>query len=50
MDQPREDKDGRSGADEPPPFGRSWTSIYTAVLLALALLIVAFSAITRHFA
>lgn len=50
MDEPREDKDGRIGADEPPPFGRSWSSIYTAVLVALALLIVVFAAITRHFA
>lgn len=50
MDEPRDGRDERTGADEPPPFGGSWPRIYGAVLATLALLIVAFTLITRHFA
>ena len=49
MDKPREEIEERRGADEPPPIGGSWGRLYTVVLLGLALLIIAFTAITRHF-
>lgn len=49
MDEQRANRDGRDGADEPPPFGGSWGRLYAGVLLALALIVVAFTVITRHF-
>ena len=49
MDEPREEIDERHGADEPPPVGGSWGRLYTIVLVMLALLIAAFTTITRHF-
>ena len=49
MDEPRDGRDERTGADEPPPIGGNWGRLYTVVLLWLALLIAAFTAITRHF-
>ncbi|MCM2317198.1 MAG: hypothetical protein NDJ92_18790 [Thermoanaerobaculia bacterium] len=49
MTAPRDETNGRQGADEPPPLGGSWSRLYTAVLAALVLLVVAFSLITRHF-
>jgi hypothetical protein len=36
-------------AEEPPPFGRSWRTLYVAVLLNLALLVVLFYLFTRAF-
>jgi hypothetical protein len=36
-------------AEEPPPFGRSWRTLYTAVLVNLALLVVLFYIFTRAF-
>jgi hypothetical protein len=50
MDERDEGRDRRKGADEPPPFGGSWTRVYAAVLITLALLVVAFTIVTRHFA
>ncbi|MFA6957119.1 MAG: hypothetical protein WC538_14720 [Thermoanaerobaculia bacterium] len=50
MDEPRDGRDERTGADEPPPIGGSWGRLYAFVMIALGLLIVAFTAITRHFA
>lgn len=35
--------------ETPPPIGRTWTRLYAAVLLFLALLIVLFYAFTRAF-
>lgn len=49
MIEPHEEKEQRRGADEPPPLGGSWARLYTAVLAGLALLVVAFTLITRHF-
>ena len=49
MEDPRDGSEEQQGADEPPPIGGSWARLYTAVLVTLALLIVAFTAITRHF-
>jgi hypothetical protein len=40
----------RAPLDEPPPFLRTWKRLYTAVLVYLALLIVAFYLFTRAFA
>jgi hypothetical protein len=37
-------------AEGPPPFGRSWTRLYAAVLIWLALLIVLFYLFSRRFA
>ena len=37
-------------ADEQPPFGRSWTTLYAVVLLNLVLLVVSFYLFTREFA
>lgn len=50
MDEEHDGRDRRTGADEPPPFGGSWTRVYATVLITLALLVVAFTIITRHFA
>jgi hypothetical protein len=36
-------------AEEPPPIGGSWTTLYTVVLLNLAVLIVLFYLFTRAF-
>jgi hypothetical protein len=36
-------------ADEAPPFGRSWTTLYALVLAFLAVLIVLFYLFTRAF-
>ncbi|HEX4749365.1 MAG TPA: hypothetical protein VH302_07465 [Bryobacteraceae bacterium] len=36
--------------DEPPPFLRNWRSVYTAILVYLALLIVTLYVLTRIFA
>ena len=49
MDEPRDEIDERHGGDDPPPIGGSWGRLYAVVLFGLALLIVAFTAITRHF-
>jgi hypothetical protein len=49
MDELREESKERQGADEPPPLGGSWARLYTAVLAALAFLVVAFTLITRRF-
>jgi hypothetical protein len=49
MDRQRDENTGRKGADEPPPFGGSWGRLYAGVLLTLALLVVAFTLLTRHF-
>jgi hypothetical protein len=49
MSELRDGRDERRGADEPPPFGGSWGRLYAAVLTTLALLVVAFAFITRHF-
>ena len=42
--------DAKIRADEQPPFGRSWTTLYAVVLLNLALLVVLFYLFTRAFA
>ena len=42
--------DETRAADEQPPFGRSWTTLYAVVLLNLALLVVSFYLFTREFA
>ena len=36
-------------AEEPPPFGGSWKTLYTVVLLNLAVLVVLFYLFTRAF-
>jgi hypothetical protein len=36
-------------AEEPPPFGRSWRTLYAAVLLNLALLVLLLYLFTRAF-
>jgi hypothetical protein len=38
-----------SRGEEPPPFGGSWKTLYTVVLLNLAVLIVLFYLFTRAF-
>jgi hypothetical protein len=35
--------------EEPPPFGGSWQTLYTAVLLNLAALVALFYLFTRYF-
>jgi hypothetical protein len=35
--------------DTPPPVGKTWTRLYAAVLLTLAILIVVFYAFTKAF-
>ena len=35
--------------DEPPPFGRSWKTLYTIVLINLVALVVLFYLFTRYF-
>ncbi len=35
--------------EEPPPFGRSWTTLYAVVLINLVLLILLFYAFTKFF-
>jgi hypothetical protein len=35
--------------DEPPPFGGSWKTLYTVVLINLAVLTVLFYLFTRYF-
>ena len=35
--------------DEPPPFGRSWATLYVAVLINLAILVLLFYLFTRVF-
>jgi len=35
--------------NEPPPFGRSWTVLYAAVLINLAVLILLFYLFTKVF-
>jgi hypothetical protein len=42
--------DAPRAADEQPPFGRSWTTLYAVVLVNLALLVVLFYLFTRAFA
>jgi hypothetical protein len=42
--------DARRAADEQPPFGRSWKTLYAVVLFNLALLVVLFYLFTRAFA
>ena len=42
--------DAPGAADERPPFGRSWTTLYAVVLFNLALMIVLFYLFTRAFA
>ncbi len=37
-------------ADEPPPVGGSWSTLYAVVLLNLALLVLLFYLFTRAFA
>lgn len=45
-----EERDGeRIVADEPPPIGRSWTTLYTIVLVTLGVLIVVFYIFTKAF-
>ncbi len=39
----------RPTRDEPPPFGRSWKTLYTAVLINLAALVALFYLFTRYF-
>lgn len=39
-----------NAADEAPPFGTSWTTLYVVVLVNLAVLIVLFYLFTRAFA
>jgi hypothetical protein len=36
-------------AEEPPPFGASWRTLYAAVLVNLAVLVVLFYLFTRTF-
>jgi hypothetical protein len=43
------DPDRLQMPDEPPPFLHSWSRVYLAVILYLALLIGAFYAFTRLF-
>ena len=38
-----------SQADEPPPIGGSWKTLYAVVLLTLAVLVVLFHLFTRTF-
>jgi len=35
--------------EEPPPFGGSWQTLYTIVLINLAVLVVLFYLFTRYF-
>ena len=35
--------------EEPPPFGRSWKTLYTVVLINLAVLAALFYLFTRYF-
>lgn len=37
------------GVEEPPPFGRGWRTLYAAVLVNLAVLVVLFYLFTRAF-
>ncbi|HWS90765.1 MAG TPA: hypothetical protein VN282_27595 [Pyrinomonadaceae bacterium] len=39
----------RPAGDGPPPFGRSWRTLYTAVLINLAVLAALFYLFTRYF-
>jgi hypothetical protein len=39
----------RQPREEPPPFGRSWRTLYTAVLINLAVLVALFYLFTRYF-
>jgi hypothetical protein len=39
----------RPQPDEPPPFGRRWTTLYLIVLGSLALWITLFTLFSRHF-
>ena len=39
----------RTTGDEPPPFGRSWRTLYTVVLINLAVLVALFHLFTRYF-
>jgi hypothetical protein len=42
--------DAARAADEEPPFGRSWKTLYAVVLANLAVLVVLFYLFTRAFA
>ena len=39
----------RTTREEPPPFGRSWKTLYTVVLINLAVLVALFYLFTRYF-
>lgn len=43
------DEDEKKFGEEPPPFGRSWRTLYAAVLVWLAVLVVLFHQFTRAF-
>ena len=45
----RTDEIEKSHADEAPPFGRSWATLYAVVLATLAALVVLFYLFTRSF-
>ena len=45
----RADEIERSHADEAPPFGRSWATLYAVVLVTLAVLVALFYLFTRAF-
>ncbi len=40
---------GQLPNDEPPPFGRSWRTLYALVLVNLAVLVALFHLFTRYF-
>jgi hypothetical protein len=44
-----EQTDRPARAEEPPPFGGSWKTLYTFVLVNLAVLTVLFYLFTRYF-
>ncbi len=45
----RAETDERQGRDGPPPFGGSWRSLYTIVLVNLLVLVALFYLFTRYF-
>ena len=44
-----DEQTGRTPREEPPPFGRSWRTLYAVVLVNLAALTVLFYLFTRYF-
>lgn len=45
----RAETDERREREEPPPFGGSWKSLYTVVLVNLLVLVALFYLFTRYF-